>query len=70
MIIDHIGLGVSDYDKSKEFYLKCLAPLGITLVREEGNTAGFGKNNNAVYWFGPSNEASKCILHLLPRAAP
>jgi len=59
MIIDHIGFGVSDYEKSKNFYLKCLAPLGITLVREEGNTAGFGRNNKAVYWFGPSREAYK-----------
>ncbi len=58
MIIDHIGLAVSDYEKSKKFYLKCLEPLGIILVREEGNAAGFGKNNKAVYWFGPRSEAN------------
>ena len=59
MIIDHIGFGVSDFKKSKEFYLKCLEPLGITLIREEGNTVGFGKENKAPFWFGPDGEASK-----------
>ncbi len=59
MIIDHIGFGVSDFEKSKEFYQKCLAPLGITLIREQGNNVGFGKNNNAIYWFGPSDESYK-----------
>ncbi len=53
MIIDHIGVGVANYEKSKEFYLKCLEPLGITLLMEVGgNEAGFGKNNNAIFWFG------------------
>lgn len=56
MIIDHIGLGVSDFEKSKAFYIKCLEPLGIKLIREEGNTIGFGKNNTTPFWFGPSNE--------------
>jgi hypothetical protein len=35
MIIDHIGFGVSDFENSKEFYIKCLEPLGITLIMEE-----------------------------------
>ena len=56
MIIDHIGLGVSDFKKSKEFYIKCLEPLGLTLIRKEGNTVGFGKNNKALFWFGPTSE--------------
>lgn len=56
-MIDHIGLGVSEYEKSKEFYQECLEPLGIVLVMEEGNTAGFGKNNKPTYWIGPRIEA-------------
>jgi len=39
MIIDHIGLSVSDYESSKEFYTQALAPLGIELVME---TEGWG----------------------------
>jgi len=58
MIIDHIGFRVSDYEKSKEFDLKCLEPLGIKLVMEEGGAAGFGKNNKAPFWFGPGSEAN------------
>jgi catechol 2,3-dioxygenase-like lactoylglutathione lyase family enzyme len=34
MIIDHIGLAVSDYDKSKQFFCRALAPLGIELVAD------------------------------------
>ena len=59
MIIDHIGFGVSDFERSKEFYIKCLEPLGITLIRKQGNTVGFGKKNKAPFWFGPSSEVAK-----------
>ena len=59
MIIDHIGFGVSDFEKSKAFYIKCLAPLGITLIREEGNTVGFGKDKKAPFWFGPSSHVTQ-----------
>jgi catechol 2,3-dioxygenase-like lactoylglutathione lyase family enzyme len=32
MIMDHVGLTVGDYEKSKRFYSSALAPLGIELV--------------------------------------
>ncbi len=41
MIIDHIGMTVSDYDKSKQFFCRALAPHGwarhwaITCAAEE-----------------------------------
>jgi catechol 2,3-dioxygenase-like lactoylglutathione lyase family enzyme len=34
MIIDHIGIAVSDYDRSKQFFCRALAPLGIELLME------------------------------------
>ena len=52
MIIDHIGLAVADYEKSKAFYSKALAPLGIALVVEVEGWAGFGKNGKPEFWFG------------------
>jgi len=52
MIIDHIGMAISDYEKSKEFYLKALAPLGIQLVAEVQGWAGFGKKGKPEFWFG------------------
>jgi catechol 2,3-dioxygenase-like lactoylglutathione lyase family enzyme len=33
-LIDHTGVGVSDFQKSKAFYLKALAPLGYQLLKE------------------------------------
>jgi catechol 2,3-dioxygenase-like lactoylglutathione lyase family enzyme len=33
-MIDHIGFPVSDYERSKAFYLKALAPLDYVLVME------------------------------------
>lgn len=41
-MIDHVGLEVSDYNKSVEFYKKALAPLGYVLLREISGYAGFG----------------------------
>lgn len=52
MIIDHIGLAISNYENSKSFYSKVLAPLGIQLVTEIQGWAGYGKNRKAEFWFG------------------
>ena len=61
MIIDHIGFGVSDIEASKEFYIKCLEPLGIKIFFEEGSNVGFGKDGKAPFWFGPNSDASRKI---------
>ncbi len=47
MIIDHIGLIVSHYENSKQFYLQALKPLGIILRVEVDGYAGFGRKNPA-----------------------
>lgn len=51
-ILDHIGINVSDYDRSKTFYTKAFAPLGITLVMEYGKAAGFGRDGKPDFWMG------------------
>jgi catechol 2,3-dioxygenase-like lactoylglutathione lyase family enzyme len=54
-MIDHIGLSVSDYGRSKAFYLAALAPLGYELVmevREAGPHAGFGLGGKPDFWIG------------------
>lgn len=50
-MIDYIGFPVSDYERSRTFYLTTLAPLGYTLVMEvtqeqhgHDPAAGFGAN--------------------------
>lgn len=57
MIIDHIGLAISDVEKSKLFYSKCLAPLGIELVMEWDGWVGFGKDGKPELWFGEDMDA-------------
>ncbi|MGE0801030.1 MAG: VOC family protein [Lautropia sp.] len=52
MIIDHIGLAVSNYSHSKSFFTQALAPLGITLVMEVEGWAGFGRGGKPEFWFG------------------
>lgn len=56
MIIDHIGLVVGSYQRSKEFFGKALAPLGIGLVMEVEGWAGFGRDGKPEFWFGEHSE--------------
>lgn len=55
-IIDHVGLNVSDYARSKAFYTQALAPLGIALLMEFGPIGGFGRDGKPELWItgGPS----------------
>lgn len=52
-MIDHIGVAVSDLDRSIAFYQKALAPLGYELFRKfEGQAAGFGVAGKPDFWIG------------------
>jgi catechol 2,3-dioxygenase-like lactoylglutathione lyase family enzyme len=39
-MIDHIGLDVSDIERSRAFYEAALAPLGIRIIQNATNEAG------------------------------
>ena len=44
-MLDHVGFGVSDDQRSKAFYEQALAPLRISLLMEPvEKAAGFGKD--------------------------
>ena len=43
-MIDHIGLGVSDLDRSSAFYQRALDPLGYQLLLERDGSVGLGRN--------------------------
>jgi catechol 2,3-dioxygenase-like lactoylglutathione lyase family enzyme len=69
-MLDHIGFPVSDYARSKAFYLAALKPLGFGLVMEVtpemtgGSThGGFGTNGKPSFWIG-TGEALKGRLHV------
>jgi len=51
-MIDHITLKISNYERSKEFYSKILAPLGYVLSEDNPNykTAGFCRGNKRDVW--------------------
>jgi catechol 2,3-dioxygenase-like lactoylglutathione lyase family enzyme len=58
-MLDHLGFGVSEYEKSKAFYEKALKPLGIGIIMEvsaeqTGSEAavGFGKDQKPFFWIG------------------
>jgi len=57
-MLDHAGFPVSDYARSKAFYLQALAPLGYVLVMEvqqdenDGPAAGFGVGGKPDFWIG------------------
>jgi catechol 2,3-dioxygenase-like lactoylglutathione lyase family enzyme len=50
--LDHVTLAVSDYARSKAFYLKALAPLGIQQIKEFGQACGFGRDGKPDFWIG------------------
>jgi len=53
VVIDHLGVGVRDYEESRAFYSRALAPLGFELVAETGadnRAAGFGADGFDDFW--------------------
>ena len=59
-MLDHIGFSVSDFERSKSFYTRALAPLGYTQIKdikadqtESGHpAAGFGAGGKPDFWIG------------------
>lgn len=49
-MIAHTSLPVSDYHKSKTFYVKALAPLGYRNNMEYEDAAGFNDGKNTDFW--------------------
>ena len=63
MIVDHVGIAVSDYEKSKNFYLTILTPFGIEPITEHEGWIGFGKNSKPEFWLGPG-KVTKYYMHV------
>ena len=64
-MLDHVGFGVSDYARSKAFYERALAPLGITLLMEPvAQAAGFGKDGKPFFWIEARGPAVSGGLHV------
>ncbi len=74
-MLDHVGFAVTDMRRSKAFYERALAPLGIGLVmevtaEESGGEAhaGFGAEDKPFFWIG-TGRALEGRLHVAFTAA-
>jgi catechol 2,3-dioxygenase-like lactoylglutathione lyase family enzyme len=64
MRIDHMGLDVTDYGRSKAFYEKALAPLGMKVLMEPAPViCGFG-GEFPFFWIGKRDEGPSTGVHV------
>ncbi|NJM67749.1 MAG: VOC family protein [Acaryochloris sp. RU_4_1] len=73
-MIDHTGINVSNFKKSKEFYAKTLNPLGYQLIKELDTSgagfislAGFGTQGVPDFWIS-QGEVNAPRIHIAFRA--
>ena len=73
-MIDHTGVMVSDFAKSRAFYERALAPLGYAKLMEftaaetgHTDTAGFGEPPKPDFWIS-RGEPNRPIVHVAFRA--
>lgn len=72
-MLDHVGIPVTDYGRSKRFYGAALAPLGLGLVMELGEAGGFGPPGKPGFWIGEEEgkieEGTHVAFHAKDRAS-
>lgn len=73
-MLDHIGFSVSNYARSKSFYVQALTPLGYMLVMEVASEhsggkshAGFGTEGRPRFWIGEGSP-DKGSMHIAFKA--
>jgi catechol 2,3-dioxygenase-like lactoylglutathione lyase family enzyme len=58
-VLDHVGLPVSDRERSKRFYVEALSPLGYELIMEHHiSGVGFGRSGKPDFWIRESAPAA------------
>jgi catechol 2,3-dioxygenase-like lactoylglutathione lyase family enzyme len=63
-VLDHIGLNVSDYARSRDFYSRALAPLGLELLMEPvPDNGGFGspEDQKPFFWISTRSEPNEAV---------
>jgi catechol 2,3-dioxygenase-like lactoylglutathione lyase family enzyme len=66
-MLDHLGLEVADFERSRAFYEQALAPLGISLVMEPAaQVAGFGEahDQKPYFWIGTRSGTPSTGVHV------
>ncbi|WP_404926969.1 VOC family protein [Mesorhizobium sp. ORM16] len=69
-MIDHLGIDVADFDASKAFYDKAMAPLGASLLHMVpleytggAKVGGYGRDR-PVFWLQEGKEGQKAHQHV------
>jgi catechol 2,3-dioxygenase-like lactoylglutathione lyase family enzyme len=62
--LDHIGLDVSDYETSKAFYEKALAPLGMRVLMEPAPEVGGFGDDFPFFWIARRNRGPDSGVHV------
>ncbi|MDB5972897.1 MAG: glyoxalase-like domain protein [Hydrocarboniphaga sp.] len=75
-MLDHIGISVSDLERSRRFFEAALHPLEIGLVMEvtaeqtgAGGHVGFGSQQRPYFWIGDGGAAAGAGVHVAFAAA-
>ncbi len=63
-MLDHIGLDVSDYQKSKKFYEAALKPLDYNIIMEFEKWGGFGVGHKPDFWIGQGESTKSSPIHI------
>jgi len=64
-MLDHLGLNVTDYERSKAFYAAALAPLGLGLLYEPvPGVGGFGEGQKPFFWIASGRGAPQTGVHV------
>ena len=65
MKLDHLGLDVSDYERSRAFYEQALAPLGLTMIMEPvPKVGGFGREGFPFFWIAERKRGPSTAVHV------
>jgi catechol 2,3-dioxygenase-like lactoylglutathione lyase family enzyme len=62
--LDHLTCPVSNYARSKAFYEKALAPLGMKVLMEFGTSCGIGRDPKPDFWIGQGPASFQKPEHL------
>ena len=70
-MLDHVGVPVSDFERSKRYYAQALSPLGYELIMEpSASAAGFGRWGKPDFWIAQGEpQASPSTSRSLPQSA-
>jgi catechol 2,3-dioxygenase-like lactoylglutathione lyase family enzyme len=57
-VLDHVGIGVSDLERSRRFYEGALRPLEMSVVLAFPGAVGFGRDRKPWFWIEGERPAS------------